>query len=959
MKSLSIYLGCCLCLNCFLFPVNSQFFSSGTDPFSTKWKQINTENLQIIYPENFYEQANKLAGFLDQYGANIGKSLNSKQKKISIVMHNQSVLSNGYVTWAPKRMELIAIPPTDNTAQDWLYHFALHEYRHVLQINKLNNGFSKILTCLIGQAGIGISAAQVPIWFIEGDAVLTETLLSNNGRGRLASFEMPINALLLENKKTMSYDKFLFGSYKNYFPDYYRVGYQIVAYSRLKYGKMFWEKSLNHVAKYPYLPYSLNIAFHSQYKTSITKLYSETIDTLKVICGKRQSNLELSSYYLLNTPSTNNYTNYRFPHYLANNVLLALKTSIDDLNKIVMIDSFGHETALHVPGQTYDDWLSANTNLITWSEIITDKRWEQRNYSVIKTYNLNSGKINQLSRKSRYFFPVLSKTNNKIAAIEIDLTAISSIVVLDAETGSIIQKFSPPRNELLQYPFWYNDSTIVTIAITDQGKYIYSVDQHTKKWEILYGPTFENISQLCKWKNYILYRGGYNGIENIYALNKSNKEIYQITNTKFGAFDPFVYTEKNYLFYSNYTVNGFRLVKSKLQFSHLIPIKEVKVYKTGWPEKLLSQESVNSQHNKPIDKNYSSKPYYRFLNLFNFHSWAPIYINPSFDDPSDIKINPGFIILSQNKLSTFISSIGLSYENNTFKFRPTFTYNGFYPVINFSAEIGGSIKKFSFPENVTPQDTLFPYTKFSFNTYIPLNLSNGKYRNFLRPEFLIDYENILYYSGGIKRGISQFHYKLLYYRYLSLSKRDIYPKWGQLIALSLTDSPFEDTQYGYLYSASGFLFFPGLFKHHSLRIYGGIQIQKPKRLFYSFNRVTLPRGYLHVIDAYAAKNIKKVTADYSFPILYPDLSIGSLMYIKRLRTNLFGDFAKGENVIEISSSGRATYSRNYYSFGVDLLSDFHLFRFFFPFTSGMRYIFLPSYNSGYFGFLFSIDTSVF
>ena len=52
-----------------------------------------------------------------------------------------SVRSNGFVTWTPKRMELIVTPPQDSYAQDWIGQLSLHEYRHVVQISQLDQGF--------------------------------------------------------------------------------------------------------------------------------------------------------------------------------------------------------------------------------------------------------------------------------------------------------------------------------------------------------------------------------------------------------------------------------------------------------------------------------------------------------------------------------------------------------------------------------------------------------------------------------------------------------------------------------------------------------------------------------------------------------------------------------------------------------------------------------------------------
>ncbi|NJK98825.1 MAG: hypothetical protein HC905_31420 [Bacteroidales bacterium] len=100
-----------LILTIFLYflyvPCYGQFYETGQDPFSVKWKQIKTENYKLIFPAGFENNALKFASALDTIYPVIGKQLLRKPKRVSIVFHTQSSLSNGLVVYAPKRMELL------------------------------------------------------------------------------------------------------------------------------------------------------------------------------------------------------------------------------------------------------------------------------------------------------------------------------------------------------------------------------------------------------------------------------------------------------------------------------------------------------------------------------------------------------------------------------------------------------------------------------------------------------------------------------------------------------------------------------------------------------------------------------------------------------------------------------------------------------------------------------------
>src|SRR6056297_1344178 len=106
----------------------AQYFQTGQDPASIKWRQINTENFQLIYPDYYEEQAQELAGKLEavyNYGS---YSLKHKPRKISVILHTQTVKSNGLVAWAPQRAEFYTTPHQAIYPQDWLEQLVIHEF---------------------------------------------------------------------------------------------------------------------------------------------------------------------------------------------------------------------------------------------------------------------------------------------------------------------------------------------------------------------------------------------------------------------------------------------------------------------------------------------------------------------------------------------------------------------------------------------------------------------------------------------------------------------------------------------------------------------------------------------------------------------------------------------------------------------------------------------------------------
>ena len=92
--------------------------------------------------------------------------------------------------------------------------YAIRSY--YVQMDKIETELPFILRAMFGeQAAAAAVAAYVPFWFLEGDAVVSETALSHSGRGRNPYFLMENKAQAVENG-IYSYDKASLGSYKDY-----------------------------------------------------------------------------------------------------------------------------------------------------------------------------------------------------------------------------------------------------------------------------------------------------------------------------------------------------------------------------------------------------------------------------------------------------------------------------------------------------------------------------------------------------------------------------------------------------------------------------------------------------------------------------------------------------------------------------------------------------------------------
>jgi hypothetical protein len=178
------------------------------------------------------------------------------------------------------------------------------------------------------------------------------------------------------------------------------------------------------------------------------------------------------------------------------------------------------------------------------------------------------------------------------------------------------------------------------------------------------------------------------------------------------------------------------------------------------------------------------------------------------------------------------------------------------------------------------------------------------------------------------------NFSFSFYRLLKQSRRDINSKWGQMAYFNYYSTPYGGDLEGGQFAFVGYLYFPGLAKHHSLHGYWAYQNTLVDTEFseafddYWFrNRIPLPRG--QSINRF--KEFYSMSVNYALPLWYPDLAIGPLLNIQRLRANLFLDYGFGQYSLY---SG---VNKSYLSTGAEIKFDVNLIRTLPQLDIGLRY----------------------
>jgi len=938
--------------------LSAQFYEYGQDAGKLKWFQFKTPNYKVIYPSGLDSLAGAFANRLEYFYPYNGASLDHRHSPMPVIIHNESSFSNGVFVWAPKRLEIFTNPDPNGYHQDWLSQLALHEGRHAFQIDKLNQGFTKGLSYVGGEQLVGAMAVFLPLWYLEGDAVDAETRLSNTGRGRQPSFEMGLKAQLLETGRLYSFSKAALGSYRHYIPNHYELGYLMVRHGRKTYGDKFWIDFQQAAAR---KPFTLNPTYFSmkQYGLGSKKqFYEEALETYRKHWTGTAEKRSLSAYTDWIVNRSRHFTTYTFPHTISSSMVFALKRGIDQIPEFVFLGKNGEEIRIYRPGFLNSGRVSFSGSHVVWDEFVPDIRWSNRNYSVIRSLEIATGKVKNLGRKTRYYSPSLSKDGSRIAVIEQTEDQHYRLVLLGID-GAVLETIASPGNRFIQHPAWMeNDSALVMMVSGQSGKSLYAYLPDSGSWERLFEAEFDDISYPVVAGHRIYFNGTFSGIDNIYCLDLKQEQSYQVTSARFGAFYPQLSGDGKVLYYSNYSSLGHGIASMKVDDGLWKPLEEARSHSEQINyDQTEDEKQIIKGATTPDTTQHTSSKYRKGLHLFTVHSWLPLYfdyLNPELEfDPENLPVSPGVSLISQNRLSTAVSQVGYEYKDGYHMFHSGIKLKGRYPVFNLYFDYGGKPNVLLLAEGDSiislPNDL-----RFSAQTYVPLRFNTGKFISLVQPRIDYSYRRDVQYDENqesYRTGAHYLYYNLYASSYLRKGRKEILPRLGLVATAGYYHAPFSQV-YGSVgrLGVTGYL--PGVLKHQTIKL--SLQHQQQNALDMShpafINLMNLPRGLYGIFG----EVLTMLSADYVFPILYPDLEIGALMYVKRIRGALWGDFMNGTNVI-IRNPNPHYEDKSYSTVGIDLVADVNVLRISFPLSLGGRLIYEPDTGNVGFEGIFSMD----
>ncbi len=875
--------------------IYAQYFVSPNDPIYLRWRKLdNREKGDIIYPNYLGRSAYNVSLLRDTLTPFIGYNLDVDIRRFPIILHPTNLLSNGLVTYTPSRMELYTTPNRDNFSLPWIKHLVAHEYRHVAQMSKLNQGITKFLSHFLGEQMLGLTAMTVPSYFYEGDAVTAETQLSIYGRGKQPNFNAPLRALILEGKK-LSPAVYRLGAMNTFTPDAYLLGYHVTQYATEVYGDDFWEKCLTYAARNPYLIDPLFFAYNKYGRTNSSNMIRNVSQRLRDFWLKE--GLQDNSTEIIGT-AAKCYTTYRSPLAIDNSTVYVVKGSYSRANGIYSVDMESSEEHFVTPIGTLSSYLFYHNNKIYWGEITPSLSWGQKNFSSLYSYDLNTKRKRREVNTTSFFFTPYK--DDMLVAIHYNDVNMPSIVTYDTNTFNESEVFLFEDKNISVNGLCYNpENDKVYCAIVDNnGTSIVEVDLQDKSIKHLISPSYNTITNLSCASGKLLYTSINSGVEEICAYNLSEGREYQLTTSRYGSTGSSLSPNGDRLVTTTYTPQGYLLSGQQVEYNNPTEWHDVPSNRYNYPYKewdnIIKLDTISFSDSEIAgeERKKPSKRYSKFANALNFHSYAPFFVDiDELVSTQTLRGGVGVTLMSQNLLNNLISTLGYGYIDGYSLYKGEVSYTGLPLHFSFDVEYDGGYQDIY--GNISSVDLANIEKKLSFATDVelPFNLSGGGRSRYFSASAGYRYVNDLTYvtPNDVIDGEHRLEYSVYYQNLSLMSKMDLNPRWGYVSQFMAIAAPFSSVyKHSSLYALYLRGYTPGPFANGSISVQAAAMRQSNGELYFG-ETVLMPRGtsYYAAID-----KSYSTTVDYRVPLFYPNWGFGTRLNFQRVAMSLFCDYAR-------------------------------------------------------------------
>ncbi|MGQ9617659.1 MAG: hypothetical protein ACUVUG_01730 [Candidatus Aminicenantia bacterium] len=680
-----------------------------------KWKEIPTEHFVVYFHLGEEEHAQYLANLSEKVYEKITSYFKWEPKgKTRIILVDSFDISNGYSTPIPYNLIGIYLLPPPGYSQigcwdEWLNFVFTHEFVHTIQLDSCGK-VGKILRKISGRAPTFLHFPNyyLPIWTIEGLAVMGETIWTRGGRGRAGDFDMILRADMLEGV----FPKIdIASTYPDSWPGRvspYLYGGKFLLYLREKYGdekiKELFKTLSNNL-----IPYTSDWDFKGVYGKPFKKLWNEWLKTYKEETEKiereresiakidvlKEIGFELGSL-LYSIDGERLFFISINPHEFPKIKSIDLKTrKVEDITDCF----YGNKITLSDDGRyIYFDQLDYYQSFLLFSDIYR--------------FDFREKKVSRITKGMRLKEPEFDPKTGKIIAIHYE-SKRTELVEIDKD-GSNLKKIFSEDGLILSSPSISPDRKLIALSANRYGNWdIMILQRNGKISKLLTKDKFRDITpSFSKDGKKLVFSSDRDGFFNLYLYDLEKEKLYQLTNLLTGAFYPTFSNDGKEIYFLEYYQKGYRISKIKLEYGF---IKEVE-----------KGEEEKSAYEFEIKKKYKIKNYNPLPTL------KPAFWFPSIRDGGKEK-QYGIFIMGTDPLERHFYYLDIYHGSRSKNWSGsiTYIYDRLYPTLSIDYSLTNDLltsgdEDFNLKRERISLSAIFPFYRVKEQSFFIAGLRSEK-----------------------------------------------------------------------------------------------------------------------------------------------------------------------------------------------------------------------------------------
>ncbi len=905
------------------------FGQTGKTKSSLKWLKIETDHFEILYTSLWKPEAEQVARNLEELYVKDTLLGTRRLGKTRIILQGNTLQSNGFVSFAPFRSEFFLMAPQNAflSSGNWLDLLSIHEYHHILQHHKIKTGIVQYFSLLFGEFGQAFSANLfIPRWFWEGDAVYSETKYSHGGRGRSSEFLKYYRAIAKEGRK-FRLRRAIGGTYNKRTPNHYHLGYLLSNKIRNEKGENAFEPIIDKTVG-GLIPFTKSI-----YKESGKRLNQHFVEALYLLKEQENAKESWETTPLIQTKKNNFYTDQIAITQSSEGIYYVNK----DFKHIPSIRSIKDTSPLAKPGISLDNYhnFGINDEYICWSEYTKHPRWEMEDYSIVRIKNRSTGKQRTLQKRAKHFHPQLHPSKNVIVLLSANERNEMSLEYWDLDGNKRIKTIPLAYDHARELYFNEDGSSLCMIVSKGQRQGILRVDLNSDQQSLLIPLQYEALNSPKLYGDHLYFLANSNTDQYIYRLSVSDRTLHK-SNKKFLHCQSFILEHSTgNLYYNDYSNQGYSV--------KVIPSSKLK---DSFKQSSELQEELKAPLFATKISERIATPVKSYIPKYKVHSYSP-FISRNSSGTTHFSLD----LYINDYLST--SGLFINYrrdlQGEDHRYRLDYTY-GYLPVVfgiearhdaanivNSKLHIGGSYSVFTLKEK-----RISPYLSY------PLHIIKGNYSTRFIPKlgYLSKSIDLQQFSDDVKSIF--YSHEFQYSRRKATAQALPNLKYNQSLRLENGKNQKKNL---HLFEISNELTLPGLMPTHSTKLAYAYRNHTTDAYQYSWDLIT-PTGYFYdhnyIGQAIQSEQMNYFGLHYQLPLAYPNISLGKLAYIKRLRLEGFYQKAiftpkHGESndfrsqgihfyidanwfqtinaglILTYSNTPDSKESKNYFSYGLEIL----------------------------------------